>query len=111
MNDPFTTLGLDSGATAEAVYDARRRLAVVHHPDRGGDAQRMREINAAADAALRLIAHGRRRGRCVARRRSHDQLDEQPRHEHREQPDEQHREQHRRLTIGPAGGGRRASGA
>jgi hypothetical protein len=54
--DPFDVLGLRPDATADEVNDARRRLAIEHHPDRGGDPHRMREINGAADAALRRIA-------------------------------------------------------
>jgi hypothetical protein len=54
--DPFALLGLGRDATAVAVRGARRDLAKQHHPDRGGDADRMRTINAAAGAALRLIA-------------------------------------------------------
>ena len=53
---PFAELGLDDDASAEAVREARRRLAKDHHPDRGGDADRMRSINVAAAQALRVIA-------------------------------------------------------
>lgn len=53
---PFAELGLDDDASAEAVREARRRLAKDHHPDRGGDADRMRSINVAAAKALRVIA-------------------------------------------------------
>ena len=56
MSDPFSVLGLDVQASASDVRDAHRALAKVHHPDAGGDDQRMREINAAAAAALRVIA-------------------------------------------------------
>lgn len=52
---PFARLGLPDDADAEAVRDARRRLAKEHHPDRGGDAERMRSVNAAAAEALRSI--------------------------------------------------------
>lgn len=50
--DPFATLGLSPDATSDDVRAARRRLAMVHHPDQGGDASRMQAINEAADAAL-----------------------------------------------------------
>lgn len=53
--DPFGELGLDRGADADAVRAARRLLAREHHPDRGGDAERMQRINEAADAALLTI--------------------------------------------------------
>ncbi len=52
---PFTRLGLPEDADADAVRDARRRLAKQHHPDRGGDAGQMRSVNAAAAEALRSI--------------------------------------------------------
>ena len=55
MNDPFTPLGLDASASADDVRAARRRLAKCHHPDAGGDARRMRDLNEAAASALRLI--------------------------------------------------------
>lgn len=52
---PFARLGLPDDADADAVREARRRLAKQHHPDRGGDAGRMRAVNADAAAALRVI--------------------------------------------------------
>lgn len=42
----------DKAATSEAVERAYRALANQHHPDRGGDPNRMAEINAARDTAL-----------------------------------------------------------
>lgn len=48
---PWQTLGLDtSNPTPEQIEEAYRRLAMQHHPDRGGDAQQMARINAARDA-------------------------------------------------------------
>ena len=46
-------LGLTGKPSLAEVDAAWRRLAAVHHPDRGGDATRMAEINAARDAAHR----------------------------------------------------------
>jgi hypothetical protein len=57
-DDPFAVLGLDPTAGEQDVLAARRDLARRHHPDRGGDPERMRTINAAADAALRAIESG-----------------------------------------------------
>ncbi len=55
-DDPFTVLGLDRAASADDVRSARRDLAREHHPDAGGDADSMREINVAAADALKIIA-------------------------------------------------------
>lgn len=51
-SDPFTVLGLTPEATIEEVRSARRRLAAQFHPDRGGSAARMGEINVAFDLAI-----------------------------------------------------------
>jgi hypothetical protein len=53
--DPFATLGLRAGASADEIQGARRRLAKQHHPDHGGDAGHMQTINEAADAALLVV--------------------------------------------------------
>jgi hypothetical protein len=47
------TLGLADGATADEVKAAFRRLALLHHPDRGGDAAKFREMLAAYEEATR----------------------------------------------------------
>ncbi|MCU1397188.1 MAG: hypothetical protein JWN62_297 [Acidimicrobiales bacterium] len=52
MPDPFEVLGLPRDATLDDVRAARRRLAFDRHPDRGGDADGMRDLNAAFDAAV-----------------------------------------------------------
>jgi hypothetical protein len=54
--DAFRTLGLTGAASADDVRVARRELAKQHHPDTGGDADRMREINEAVAIALAEIA-------------------------------------------------------
>jgi hypothetical protein len=56
LDDPFGALGLTADASADEVRGARRRLAMEHHPDRGGDASVMRIVNDAADAALRRLS-------------------------------------------------------
>lgn len=45
----------DHHATRAQISDAHRRLAMRHHPDRGGDAERMADINAARDQGLEAI--------------------------------------------------------
>ena len=53
MTDPFRLLGLDRSATPDDIRRARRELAKHAHPDTGGDARQMQQLNAAAAAALR----------------------------------------------------------
>lgn len=47
----WVVLGVDQGATIDDVRAAYRRLAHLHHPDRGGDSARMAQINRAYEAA------------------------------------------------------------
>jgi hypothetical protein len=56
MSDPFALLGLATSASAAEVRGARRDLARSLHPDAGGDAAAMQDVNAAAAQALRIIA-------------------------------------------------------
>jgi hypothetical protein len=49
---PFQVLGVGANASREEVERAYRLLASEHHPDKGGDADRMARINAARDALL-----------------------------------------------------------
>ena len=50
--DPFAVFGLDRSASLVEVRAARRRLAFDLHPDRGGDATAMQQVNAAFDACV-----------------------------------------------------------
>lgn len=54
--DPFAVLGVSPNATLEEVRTARRRLAAEFHPDHGGDAARMGEINVAFDTVVAQLA-------------------------------------------------------
>ena len=54
--DPFAVLGLSHDATLAEVRTARRRLAAEFHPDHGGDALRMGEINVAFDIVVAQLA-------------------------------------------------------
>lgn len=58
-DDPFAVLGLPPDATLDQVRVARRRLAAQFHPDRGGNAAKMGEINVAFDRAVATLT-GRR---------------------------------------------------
>jgi hypothetical protein len=53
--DPFAVLGVTPTATLAEVRAARRRLAMQLHPDRGGDAVRMQEVNEAFDQVVRTL--------------------------------------------------------
>uniref|UniRef100_A0A6M3L7V7 Putative chaperone n=1 Tax=viral metagenome TaxID=1070528 RepID=A0A6M3L7V7_9ZZZZ len=46
-NDSWTKLMLVEGAPMELIRAAYRVLSVKHHPDKGGDPERMKEINLA----------------------------------------------------------------
>ena len=56
MTDPYSVLGLSSGASDEEVKKAYKRLAKKYHPDIAGNseeaARRMQEINAAYDQII-----------------------------------------------------------
>jgi hypothetical protein len=47
MSNPYQVLGISPQATAREIRQAYRERARSHHPDLGGDPQRMVEINAA----------------------------------------------------------------
>lgn len=49
MKDPYETLGVDRDASVEDIKRAHRKKALQHHPDRGGDVEAFREIQAAAE--------------------------------------------------------------
>jgi hypothetical protein len=59
---PHSVLGVAADASADEIRSARRDLARIHHPDAGGDAAVMQQINAAAAHALRLLGDPERDG-------------------------------------------------
>lgn len=44
-DDFYQQLGLPDFAPMSDVVKAYRRLALIHHPDRGGDPEKMKQIN------------------------------------------------------------------
>jgi DnaJ domain len=55
VQDPFAVLGIAPDASLDEVRAARRRLAKDLHPDVGGDAARMQEVNRAFDLAVKAV--------------------------------------------------------
>ena len=47
MENHYQTLGINSTATADQIKQAYRKLAMQHHPDRGGDAAAFQKIQQA----------------------------------------------------------------
>lgn len=52
----FEVLSLEPGSSPDEVRQRHRQLALAHHPDRGGNQQRMKEINWAFDIAFKAPA-------------------------------------------------------
>ncbi len=48
--DYYSTLGLNRGASDDEIKKAYRKLAMKHHPDRGGDQAKFKEISVAYEA-------------------------------------------------------------
>lgn len=44
MNDPYQTLGVSRNASKDEIKKAYKKLAMKHHPDKGGDATKFKEI-------------------------------------------------------------------
>ena len=49
MTDYYTTLGVDKNASQEEIKKAYKKLANTHHPDKGGDQAKFKEIANAYD--------------------------------------------------------------
>lgn len=47
MKDYFNILGVDASASEDQIRQAYKKLAMQHHPDRGGDSARFQEIQEA----------------------------------------------------------------
>lgn len=55
-DDPFTLLGLRPTASVKEVQQAFRQLAMVHHPDRGGNAVEFDKLMKASREAQVIAA-------------------------------------------------------
>lgn len=49
MNDPYETLGIPKNASDDEVKRAYRKLAMKHHPDKGGDPEQFKKVQGAYD--------------------------------------------------------------
>lgn len=47
MGDYYEILGVDKSASSDEIKKAYRKLAMKHHPDRGGDPEKFKQINQA----------------------------------------------------------------
>ena len=56
FQDAYTILGVQRNSSHSEIKSAYRRLCFSHHPDRGGDAERFIEINAAYEQIRRTTA-------------------------------------------------------
>ena len=45
--DYYKILGVEKGASAEDIKKAFRKLALEHHPDKGGNAEKFKEVSEA----------------------------------------------------------------
>lgn len=45
----YKALGVEKTATMSEIKKSFRKLALKHHPDRGGDPEKFKEINAAKE--------------------------------------------------------------
>ena len=50
MKNPYETLGVKKDANKDQIKKAYRKLAMEHHPDKGGDENKFKEINEAYSA-------------------------------------------------------------
>ena len=53
MKNHYQTLGLKNFASVADVKSAYRKLALTHHPDRGGEIRKMQEINIAYEYLMK----------------------------------------------------------
>jgi hypothetical protein len=50
--DNYTVLGVNKGAKGDEIKKAYRKLALIHHPDKGGDSEKFKQISKAYQQVL-----------------------------------------------------------
>jgi hypothetical protein len=55
-NESFAILGLDNSASEDDVKSAYKKLALEHHPDKGGDEEKFKQIIIAKDKCISYIS-------------------------------------------------------
>ncbi len=56
MSKATALLGLNDAPSPAEIKEAFRKLALLHHPDSGGDPEKFRELKEACDTALEEAA-------------------------------------------------------
>jgi DnaJ-class molecular chaperone len=54
IKSPFEIINLTNSATTQEVKSSWRSLASIHHPDKGGNAEKFNELRQAYNEALKL---------------------------------------------------------
>lgn len=67
MTDYYRALGLTKGASQEDIKRAYRKLAMQHHPDRGGDVSKFQEI----EEAYRVLGDEKSRAQYDSKKNGH----------------------------------------
>jgi DnaJ-class molecular chaperone len=65
--DPYKTLGVSEDADKQTIKKAYRKLAAQHHPDRGGDEEKFKEVS----SAYSILSDDNRRREYHARKQNH----------------------------------------
>lgn len=64
MSNAFEVLDLPPNSSLDAVKDKYRRLSMIHHPDRGGDAETFSRLNKAYKEAVIIAQEPRSCAAC-----------------------------------------------